>query len=220
LKFLAHHLWDPAKREAQRKHGMPQDAAESLREDGLLRSEGPHAPTTVRRRLSSWATLYRWRGIEGYSPLFCPALGAAAGGSGVGSSPSLEEAARGYARRARPVARDLRVGPSGRPARRRDPDGRVCIGRTAAQRGCAAAYRAASRRAVRAPRSCRRRFDALPCLAIRLGRTKTAAADEEGSAFLVVPPIEAWGEWLQRADITKRPVFRRSTGGAPSRTGR
>ena len=42
LKFVAHHLWDPAKREAQRKHGMPQDVA-GLREDGLLRSEGPHA---------------------------------------------------------------------------------------------------------------------------------------------------------------------------------
>ena len=59
----------------------------------------------------------------------CPALRAAAGGSGVGSSPSSEEAARGCARRAGPVARDLRVGPSGRHARRRDADGRVCVGR-------------------------------------------------------------------------------------------
>ena len=59
----------------------------------------------------------------------CPALRPAAGGSGVGSSPSSEEAARGCARRAGPVARDLRVGPSGRHARRRDADGRVCVGR-------------------------------------------------------------------------------------------
>ena len=103
LKFVAHYLWDPAKREAQRKHGMPQNVAESLREDGLLRSEGPHAPATVRRRLSSWATLHRWRGIEGPFASPCPAAGAAAGGSGVGSSPSSEEAARGYARRAGPV---------------------------------------------------------------------------------------------------------------------
>jgi len=44
---------------------MPQDVAESFREDGLLRSEGPHAPATVRPRLSSWATWHRWRGIEG-----------------------------------------------------------------------------------------------------------------------------------------------------------
>ena len=66
----------------------------------------------------------------------CPATGAAAGGSGVGSSPSSDEAARGYARRAAPVARDLRVRLSGRHARRRDPDCRVSVGRTAWRRGC------------------------------------------------------------------------------------
>src|SRR5271165_4697371 len=73
LKFVAHHLWNPAKREAQRKHGMPQNVAESLREDRLLRSEGPHAPATVRRRLSSRPP---WRGIEGpfASPALRPAL--------------------------------------------------------------------------------------------------------------------------------------------------
>ena len=34
------------------------------------------------------------------------------------------------------------------------------------------------------------------------------AADEEGRAFLVGPPVEALREWLQRADITKGSVFR------------
>ena len=29
LKFVAHHLWNPAKREAQRKHGMPHVAGKS-----------------------------------------------------------------------------------------------------------------------------------------------------------------------------------------------
>ena len=64
-----------AKREAQRKHGMPQNVAESLREDGLLRSEGPHAPATVRGAVEL-ATLHRWRGIEGpfASPALRPAL--------------------------------------------------------------------------------------------------------------------------------------------------
>ena len=32
-----------------------------------------------------------------------------------------------------------------------------------------------------------------PCLATQLGRTKTAAADEEGRAFLVGPPVEVLG---------------------------
>ena len=156
LKFVAHHLWNPAKREAQRKHGMPQNVAESLREDRLLRSEGPHAPATVRRGLSSRppAPLARDRGAI---RLPCPAAGAAAGGSGVGSSPSSEGAARGYARRAAPVARDLRVELSGLYARRRDPDCRVSVGRTVVQRGGGAACRAASRRAVRAEASNPRR---------------------------------------------------------------
>lgn len=43
LKFVAHHLWD----------------------QGFLRTAGPHAPDTVRRRLASWSTLTKWRGLAG-----------------------------------------------------------------------------------------------------------------------------------------------------------
>lgn len=53
LKFVAHHLWDPAKREADSAHGMPREVEVGLRGQRLLRSEGPHAPATVRRRLTS-----------------------------------------------------------------------------------------------------------------------------------------------------------------------
>ena len=49
---------------------------------------------------------------------------------------------------------------------------------------------------------------ALPGLAIQLGRTKTADADEEGRGLLVGPPVGALREWLERADITKGPIFR------------
>ena len=94
-----------------------------------------HAPATVRRQLSSWPPCPAGAGSRGLR-LPCPATGAAAGGSGVGSSPSSDEAARGYARRAAPVARDLRVRLSGRHARRRDPDCRVSVGRTTWRRGC------------------------------------------------------------------------------------
>ena len=45
LKFVAHHLWDPSKREIDPRHGMPADVAESLRAKGLLRCDGPHART-------------------------------------------------------------------------------------------------------------------------------------------------------------------------------
>src|ERR1700676_2122407 len=65
LKFVAHHLWDPARRGADPQHGMPVDVAAQLRNALLLRSNGPHAPATVKRRLASWGTLHRWKGQEG-----------------------------------------------------------------------------------------------------------------------------------------------------------
>ncbi len=49
---------------------------------------------------------------------------------------------------------------------------------------------------------------ALPCLAIRLSRTKTTVADDDGAALLVGPPVVALKHWLRRADIAKGPVFR------------
>ena len=52
LKFVAHHLWDPAKRETDAAHGMPASVEEGLRLRRLLKSAGPHAPATVRRRLT------------------------------------------------------------------------------------------------------------------------------------------------------------------------
>lgn len=50
--------------------------------------------------------------------------------------------------------------------------------------------------------------ETLPCLAIQLGRTKTGVADEAGRVLLVGPPVAALREWLERADITKGPIFR------------
>lgn len=65
LKFVAHHLWDLEKRAADSDHGMPDDVDENLRHQGFLRSVGPHAPATVRRRLANWSTLTKWRGLDG-----------------------------------------------------------------------------------------------------------------------------------------------------------
>ena len=65
LKFVAHHLWDPEKRASNFEHGMPADVADSLRRQGFLKSTGPHAPSTVRRRLANWSTLTKWRGLGG-----------------------------------------------------------------------------------------------------------------------------------------------------------
>ena len=72
LKFIAHHLWDPDKKMSDPGHGMPEDIARQLEAQGLLRSakntagqRPPHAPATVQRRLASWSTLHRWRGLTG-----------------------------------------------------------------------------------------------------------------------------------------------------------
>ncbi len=65
LKFVAHHLWDPVKRADDPAHGMPTDIEAGLRDERLLRAPGPHTPGTVRRRLTSWSILTRWRGLTG-----------------------------------------------------------------------------------------------------------------------------------------------------------
>ena len=65
LRFIAHHLWDEAERDKNPEHGMPREVAEALHAEGRLKSTGPHAPATVRRRLALWSSLHRWRGLEG-----------------------------------------------------------------------------------------------------------------------------------------------------------
>ncbi len=65
LKFVAHHRWDPDKRAADPDHGMPVEVDDNLRRQGFLRSTGPHAPDTVRRRPANWSTLTKWRGFDG-----------------------------------------------------------------------------------------------------------------------------------------------------------
>lgn len=65
LKFVAHHLWQPQQREVDPDHGMPAAVEQTMRAQGFLKKVGPHAPDTVRRRLASWSTLTKWRGLTG-----------------------------------------------------------------------------------------------------------------------------------------------------------
>jgi integrase len=208
LKFVAHHLWDPAKREADDGHGMPADVGDALRVDGLLRTEGPHAPDTVRRRLASWSTLHRWRGLEG--PF---------------ASPALRSALR------------LAVRASGRPRRRKSERAvtRDILDRLAATcrsdrlvdvRDLAilmAAFASGGRRRseIAGLRLEQLRDDPpvssdpadpaskpLPCLSIGLGRTKTTAADDDARALMIGPPAAALKAWIARAKVVRGPIFR------------
>ena len=44
LRFVAHHLYDPARRAEDPSHGMPDAVEAALRSDERLRAGGPHAP--------------------------------------------------------------------------------------------------------------------------------------------------------------------------------
>lgn len=208
LKYVAHHLWDPAARETEPQHGMPAEVAAELREGLLLRSAGPHAPSTVKRRLANWGTLHRWKGQEG--PF---------------RSPGLRNALR--------LAVRASVRPRQRKSKRaltRDVLDRLLAtcrsDRLVDTRDLAILLLAFASGGRRRSEVARLRVEqisdeppvpldpkdpqslTLPCVAIQLGRTKTGVADEAGRVLLVGQPVEALREWLERADISNGSIFR------------
>lgn len=208
LKFVAHHLWDPAERAVDPSHGMPEEVASELRIAGVLRSDGPHAPTTVQRRLASWATLHRWKGLAG--PFGTPSLKTA--------MRLAVRAATRVRRRKSPTAvtrdvlnRMLATCASGSLVDLRD--------RAILLVGFASGGR---RRSELADLRVERLHDEepvpvdpndsssekLPCLSIQLGRTKTGAADDGQRVVIVGRPVDALKAWLMAGGIAKGPVFR------------
>ncbi|BBD41295.1 integrase (plasmid) [Aminobacter sp. Y103A] len=208
MKFIAHHLWDPVKREADLAHGMPDDVASALRAAGLLRVEGPHAPNTVRRRLSSWSTLTGWRGLKGRF-----------------NAPGLRSALK------------LAVRASARPRGRKSKKAVTADVLSALLKACAGdrlvdvrdrallitAFASGGRRrseisALRVEQLVAEEpvpadpktpdGERLPCLSIRLGRTKTTEADSDAFVLLVGRPVTVLQLWLERAGITEGAVFR------------
>ncbi|KUM26356.1 integrase [Mesorhizobium loti] len=208
IKFVAHHLWDPARRETDLAHGMPQDVAGVLTEQGLLRSNGPHAPATVRRRLSSWSTLTKWRGLRGGF-----------------NAPGLQSAIK------------LAVRASARPRGRKSKKAVTADILTMLLKACAGdrlvdvrdrallltAFASGGRRrseisALRVEQLVEEDpvpadpnnpdGEKLPCLSIRLGRTKTTQADSDAFVLLVGRPVLVLKDWLERAGISQGGIFR------------
>jgi integrase len=64
LRFIAHHLWDPDMKAMDPSHGMPGHVREALTGAKFLQVDGPHAPATVERRISSWRSLCKWRSVD------------------------------------------------------------------------------------------------------------------------------------------------------------
>jgi site-specific recombinase XerC len=209
IKFVAHHLWDSARRETDPTHGMPDAVAAALRAEGLLRSVGPHAAATVRRRLSSWSTLTKWRGLRGKF-------------NAPGLQSAIKLAVRASARlRGRKSRRAVTVDILSALLKASATDQLVDVrdrallitafasgGRRRSEVASLRFEQLVEQEAVPAdpkdPESPK-----LPCLAIRLGRTKTTAADTEASVLLVGRPVLALREWLERAGIFEGAVFRR-----------
>ncbi|NTJ36392.1 site-specific integrase [Agrobacterium rhizogenes] len=209
LKFVAHHLWDPTERAADPNHGMPAEVEAGLRAEGLLRVDGPHAPDTVRRRLTSWSILTRWRGL-----------------TGAFSAPSLKTALR-LAVRAAPrqrrrkskkavtgdvLSKLLATCAGDRLVDRRD---RALLllafasgGRRRSEVASLRVEDLVDEEPVHAdPRNAASPL--LPCLTVNLGRTKTTAVEDRAHVILIGRPVEALKQWLAEAKSDTGPVFRR-----------
>jgi integrase len=209
IKFVAHHLWDRHKQEIDPAHGMPQAVAASLSGGGLLRTNGPHAPATVRRRLSSWSTLTQWRGLTGAfdAPGLRAAVKLAVRASGRPRGRKSQKAVT-----ADVLTSILKVTSGDRLADVRD---RTLLLLTFASGGRRRSEVAALRVEDLIEEEPVRSDPADPnssllfCLTIRLGRTKTAAADEDERVVLIGRPVLALKSWLERAAIASGPLFRR-----------
>jgi integrase len=209
VKFVAHHLWDPAKRESDPEHGMPREVAAALKAQGALRNEGPHAPGTVKRRLALWSSMHKWRGLEG--PF-------ADGRVKTALRLAIRAAARPRQRKSeRAVTGDvieklLATCWLNRPQDLRDTALILVAFASGGRRRSEVAALRVEDIVIEAdvpadpvdPHSPR-----LPCRRIRLGRTKTTDADADASAFLIGEPVEALDAWLAHAKIDSGPVFRR-----------
>jgi integrase len=208
LKFVAHHLWDPAKREVDPLHGMPDYVAASLRAAELLRAAGPHAPSTVKRRLASWGTLHRWKGQEGWfaSPSLRSALRLAVRAS---TRPRRRKSKRAVTRDV--LDRLLATCASDRLADTRDLAILLLAFASGGRRRSEVARLRVEQLADQLPAPIDPRkpgAGTLPCLAIHLGRTKTTAAQDDAVVYLIGPPVDALRAWLSRGRITKGAVFR------------
>ena len=208
LTFVAHHLWDPVLRQGDPDHGMPEEVMLALRLKGLLRSTGPHAPATVRRRLTSWSILTRARGV-----------------SGAFSEPSVKSALRLTISSSDPQKRKSKKAVTG------DVMARL-IAACAGDRLVDLRDRAMLLMAFAS--GGRRRSEVaglmledltedepdratagdpaaalMPRLTIRLGRTKTATADDNEHVVLTGEPVVALKCWIAEAKIESGAVFRR-----------
>ncbi|WP_245457441.1 site-specific integrase [Rhizobium leguminosarum] len=203
-KFVAHHLWDPQHRETDRDHGMPAGVDENLRSQGFLKSVGPHAPATVRRRLANWSTLSKWRGFDG--AFASPALKSAI-------RLAIRAAPRQRLRKsAKAVTGDVlaKLLATCATDSLRDLRDRAILMVAFASGGRRRSEIAGLRREqltveppIEVPDG-----PPLPSLAIHLGRTKTTTGEQDDIVYLTGRPVEALNAWMAAGKIESGSVFR------------
>jgi len=205
LKFVAHHLWDPAKRENDPDHGMPAEVQQNLRGQGFLKVTGPHAPDTVRRRLATWSTLTKWRGLTGHfaSPALKSAVRLA-----VRATPRPRKRKSAKAVTGDVLAKMLATCSSGSL---RDIRDRAILMVAFASGGRRRSEIAGLRREQLTDEPPIAVEDGPPLLslAIHLGRTKTSGADHDEVVYLTGRPVDALNAWMAAAGIATGPVFRK-----------
>ena len=220
LKFVAQHLWDPGRRDTDPSHGMPDSIAAVLRAEGLLRADGPHAPATVRRRLSSWATLHHWKGVAG--PFRSPALRSAI-------RLAVRATARPRTRKSeKAVTADvletlLATCASERLADARDAALLLVAFASGGRRRSEVAGLRVEQLIVEAPvpaDAADPKSAALPCLSIRLGRTKTTEADADAGCFWSGVRSKCCGNGCRGRTSPRGRCSGRSINGAVWTTGR
>ena len=188
---------------------MPADVEDVLRFRGFLRSLGPHAPDTVRRRLANWSTLTKWRGLDGAftSPALKSAIRLA-----VRAVPRTRRRKSAKAVTGDVLAKLLATCATDSLRDLRDRAILMVAFASGGRRRSEVAGLRREQLTVEAPVTGEDDI-ALPSLAIHLGRTKnwlTAAKVDGGSVFRA---IDRWGNVSRRAldpkavnDIVKRRV--------------
>lgn len=204
LKFVAHHLWDPEKRAADPDHGMPVDVDDNLRRQGFLKSTGPHAPDTVRRRLASWSTLTKWRGLPGAfaSPALKSAIRLA-----VRAVPRQRRRKSAKAVTSDVLAKMLATCATESLRDLRDRAILMVAFASGGRRRSEIAGLRVEQLTIEQPIEVED-GPPLPSLAIHLGRTKTTSGDQDDTVYLTGRPVEALYAWMAAAKIDKGSVFR------------
>lgn len=205
IKFIAHHIWDPTKRATDPLHGMPEEIANALRYKGLLRATGPHAPATVQRRLASWSTLTRWRGLQGAfnSPALKSALRLA-----VRATHRPRQRKSGKAISLDILSALLQTCSTDRLIDLRDKALLLTAFASGGRRRSEIADLRLNQLIDETPISYPDDPHPHPCLKILLGRTKTTVANDDAFVLLIGSPVRALKEWIKQAGIQEGAVFR------------